>query len=166
MTQLPVPPSEAESDEPMAQILWLHQGRWVDAPVVEPASSRSVSPPGWYADRLRYWDGADWTDEWRPIARPAPAMRLLDEDSVRSRPHPERAAEPPPARRPEDHAVEPIVVGLLGLPPALRAHADGAPSSGPTVGIDPHPTWTGLLGLPPSLVASPRAKRRGARLRP
>ncbi len=163
MTQLPVPLSEAESAEPMAQILWLHQGRWVDAPVVPPVSSRSVSPAGWYADRLRYWNGAQWTDECRPIARPAAAMRLLDEDSVRARPQPGRGAEPPapaPAGRPEGDTVEPMVVGMLGLPPAVLTDAGGAQTNGPVVRFDHHPLRTGLLGFPPALVTSPPPRRR------
>jgi hypothetical protein len=86
---------------PMVQILWLDQGRLVEAPPPSPVSALQAPPPGWYSDQLRFWNGESWTDEVRPIVRPSPAMRVVYEvvDGAETATVPE--------------------VGLLGMPPAI-----------------------------------------------
>jgi hypothetical protein len=187
MTQLQVLPVEAESAGPMAQILWLHQGRWLDVPVAAPVTARQTSPAGWYVDRLRFWDGSAWTDKWRPISRPKPAMRVRDEESLRAGLSLATAdAEPGPFVGPAEPgllggAVQPelgtghvepgpfaaTAVGLLGMPPPL-APASLFSTAGDRPGdLGPSPRQVGLLGMPPPLPCTARAPKRraGSRMR-
>jgi hypothetical protein len=102
---------EDELTEPTAQILWLDRGRLREAPPPAPVPLHRVPPAGWYADRLRFWDGRDWTADVRPIQRPISVMRVAYEDPVGSAPTTE-------AHRLEPATVGPTQVGLLGLPPS------------------------------------------------
>ena len=150
MPRLLVRPEEAdeESSEPMAQILWLHRGRLVDAPPPSPVPLLRTPPPGWYGDRLRFFDGQAWADEVRPIRRPSSLMRVAYEEapSAESETGPGTPS-PPPA---------PTEVGLLGLPPPLAS--EPATQAHPVDAAAPVPTEVGLIALPPAL--SPPATRQ------
>jgi hypothetical protein len=114
MTQALVRPGVADDKlaEPAAQVHWLEQGQLPQASPLSPASLHRVPNAGWYADRLRYWNGRDWTSEVRSIRRPSPVMRFAFEDDGRAEPGAAvRLIEPAPTG--------PMEVGLLGLPPSL-----------------------------------------------
>jgi len=136
----------------MAQILWLHRGKLVEAPPPTPVPLLRTPPPGWYGDRLRFFDGANWTEEIRPIRRPSSVMRVVYEDatgapgrswagtpgsSQAGTPAPSQAGTPAPSQ-----AEAPVAVGLLGLPPVSAVEPERSPR------------WIGLLGLPPALRAA------------
>jgi hypothetical protein len=60
----------------------------------DPQSSPTAAPvPGWYADpagvpdRLRYWDGARWTDDFHPPAVAQPAAATAREPARRLQPY-------------------------------------------------------------------------------
>jgi len=141
------------SSEPTAQILWLHGGRLVDAPPPSPVPLLRTPPPGWYGDRLRYFDGADWTDEIRPIRRPSSLMRVAYEEA------PSADAETGPRTLVPSEASIPVPceVGLLGMPPSLpREESTSSWRSDPE---DRGPSEVGLLAMPP---ARPSRKSRRA----
>jgi len=177
---------EAESTGPMAQILWLHKGQWFDAQDPVPSSSLPVSPPGWYVDRLRYWNGRHWTEEWRPISEPRPPAGRLDErawplrsplvavagksESLAGETEPFAGETEPLAGGPEPFAGGPesfvaTVVGLLGLPPPLAPASPGGPAEDRSDDLTPRAQRVGLLGMPPPLSPVATAAGHGARRR-
>jgi hypothetical protein len=115
MTQLQAPPDENDQKtlEPMAQLLWLDHGRLVDVRPPSPVPLHRIPPAGWYGDRLRLFDGRDWTDEVRPIHCPSSLMRVAYEEV----PPPE----PEEVLGDEPQTATPMEVGLLGLPPPLAS---------------------------------------------
>lgn len=96
--------------EPMVQIPCLNQGRLAELPPPSPVPALPLPPAGWYADRLRLWNGRSWTSEIHPIGRPSPAMRAVYEVVD--------GAEPASTTRPVAlETAGPPEVGLLGMPP-------------------------------------------------
>jgi hypothetical protein len=150
MTQLLARPEETDEEltDPTVQILWLDRGRLVEAPPPSLVPLHRVTPAGWYADRLRLWDGRDWTDEVRPIHCPSPVMCVGCEEAFPAEPKRPLSAESQIAARTE--------IGLLGLPPPLAPE----PST-PAHLVMPNnggPSEVGLIGLPPAIL-SPTTRR-------